>query len=290
MAATTNSSTLNEPRWLVVGVDGLIGGALVTALAASGRSVTGTTRRKDTTHAPLDLAADPGEWTLPPGDIAILCAAATRIADCEANPGLTARINVEAPRALAERLWARGCFVVFLSSSGVFDGVSELPTPATPPLATNAYGRQKVVAETALLAAARGRGLAIIRPTKVLSAATPLLSEWDTALASGHSITPHAWRSMAPLHRDAATAGILAIAAARESGIWHLSGAEDVNYAEFALRWAAVRGYPLALVVPQAGSNSAPRARLDMSATTRRFGIAAPTVATTISALARETK
>lgn len=291
MAATTNSSTSNEapPHWLVIGADGLIGAALVAELERRGQPVAGTSRRPDSRHWALDLAAAPGTWTLPAADIAVLCAAATRIADCEADPQTCTQTNIAAPLALAERVWAGGGFVVFLSSSSVFDGVATVPTTATKPAPTHAYGRHKADAEAALFAAARGRGLAIIRPTKVLAAATPLLREWRATLAAGRIITPHAWRSMAPLHIDVAAAGILAIAGKREAGIWHLSGAEDVDYADFARRWAAANGYPANLVAPRTNAGAASRARLDMTATTHRFGIIAPTLDTTVAALVRET-
>ena len=290
MAAITNSSTLSDValRWLVVGADGLIGAALVAELERRGQPVVGTTRRPGSRHRLLDLAVDPGAWTLPAADIAVLCAAATRISDCEVAPDQSVRVNVAAPLALAQRIWAQGGFVVFLSSSAVFDGVTGVPRPDTPLAPTHAYGRHKAEAEAALLAAAGGRGLAIIRPTKVFAPDTPLLRGWRADLAAGRIIAPHAWRSMAPLHHEVATAGILAIAGEREAGIWHLSGAEDVDYAGFARRWATTCGYPASLIVPQTGPEAAPRARLDMTATTRRFGIIAPTLDATVASLARE--
>lgn len=276
-------------RWLVIGADSLIGAALHTTLKTRGAEVTGTSRRAGSPHLPLDLAADPRQWQLPGCDIAIICAAESRLADCERDPQTTSRINVAAPLALSLRIRAQGGFVVFISSSSVFDGLDHLPAPDTPPAPVHVYGRQKAEAEASMRQAATDRSLAIIRPTKILSRHTPLLREWETALASAATITPHAWRWMAPLHLNSAVKGMIAIAASRADGIWHLSGEEDIDYADFALRWASALNYPSALIMPQTGGNPLPqRARLDMSTTTRRFGIAPPGVDDTIAALQRE--
>ncbi|MBI4983952.1 MAG: sugar nucleotide-binding protein [Rhodocyclales bacterium] len=236
-----------------------------------------------------ECAGDPQQWQRPACDIALVCAAAARLVDCEANQSATARVNVAAPLALAQRVWAQGGFVVFLSSSGIFDGCRDLPAPATPPAPLNAYARQKAAAEASLLAAASGRGLAIVRPTKILARQTPLLRAWEDALAARSVIAPHAWRRMSPLHLDTAADAMLVIAAARAHGIWHLSASEDVDYADFARRWAAARGFPPDRIQPLAGDDpAAQRARLDMTETTRRFDIKPPSVDDTIAALQKE--
>jgi len=293
---TTSSSILNErrpasQRWLVVGADSLVGRYLLASLQLDDLDVKGTSRRWGSPHIHLDLAASPDAWALPPADIVVIAAAMPRIADCEADPATSQQINVAAPLALAQRMWkSHGSFVVFISSSGVFDGVDDVPQPNTPPQPLNAYGRQKVAAEAALRAAAAecGHGLAIIRPTKILADSTPLLCEWQAALAAGQAIHPHAWRSMAPVAVAWVTHAIRTIAAARAAGVWHLSAIQDVNFAEFARSWASLSGYPPSRVQPDPGPGSPPpRARLDMQATTERFGIIAPTLGDTLTSLQR---
>lgn len=279
------------PRWLIVGADSLVGRHLLAALQLDGCDVTGTSRRWGSPHTHLDLGASPDSWQLPPADIVVIAAAMPRIADCEADPVTSEQINVAAPLALARHMWQQhGSFIVFLSSSGVFDGVAAVPQPDTPPQPLNAYGRQKAAAEAALRAAAAecGRGLAIIRPTKILADSTPLLCEWQAALDEGQAIHPHAWRSMAPVAVAWATQAIRTIAAAREPGTWHLSAMQDVSFDEFARSWAALSGYAAERVQPDPGPGSAPpRARLDMRATTERFGIIAPTLGDTLTSLQR---
>ncbi len=278
-------------RWLIIGADSLVGRYLFTSLQLDGVDVKGTSRRWGSPNIYLDLTASPSTWTLPPADIVVIAAAMPRIADCEADPATSEQINVIAPLALARHMWeTHGSFVVFISSSGVFDGVDDVPQPDTPPYPLNAYGHQKAAAEAALLCAAAeyNKGLAIIRPTKILADSTPLLCEWQAALAAGQTIHPHAWRSMAPVAVAWLTHAIRTIAAARASGVWHLSAIQDVNFAEFARSWASLSGYPPSRVQPDLGPGSPPpRARLDMRATTERFGIIAPTLGDTLTSLQR---
>jgi len=284
-------SILNECklRWLVIGADGLMGSALLDMLKSHGVQVVGTSRRTGSALMRFDLATDPMQWVLPPCDIALLCAATTCMADCEANPIATACINVDAQLALAEHIWDRGGFVVFLSSNSIFDGASEIPSIATPPAPTHAYGRQKVTAEAVLRETAAGRGLTIIRTTKILAKQTPLLRGWYATLATGGIIVPHSRRWMAPLHSGMATTSILNIAAAMTSGTWHLSAHEDISYADFALRWAAAIGYQHDRVCPYANSDTLPqRTRMNMDLTTRHFGIKPFFVDDVVAALARE--
>jgi len=293
--ATTSSFTLSDAsahpsslRWLVVGADGMLGRELLSSLRQDGANVLGTSRREGSQHLRLDLSEIGGETDLPPADIVILTAAMTRIADCESDPKTSHRINVSAPLSLAKHAWQEhNAFVVFISSSGVFDGVNELPNPQTHPRPLNLYGRQKTEAEAALTEAAVDNfGLAIIRPTKILGPSTPLLVEWETALTRGTVIRPHAWRSMAPLSVRWATRAIATIAADRAAGIWHLSAAEDVSFADFANKWVASRGFPSHLIHPEEHSEISPsRARLDMQATMQRFRLSSPTLDTVVSDL-----
>ncbi len=291
MTEIINSRDFASLRWLIVGADGLLGGRMLNHLSSCGAAASGTSRRKGSSLVSLDLTQDLTLWQAPPCDVVVLCAAASRIAECETDPSGTERINVEAPLLLARKFWDQGSFVVFVSSSAVFDGCADLPNTETPLCPTNAYGKPKAHAETLLRAEVRGDRLAIIRPTKLLARETPRLAEWENALRAGGTIAPSASLVMAPLHIDDASSAILAIAAVRVGGNWHLSGREDISYADFAKAWAGALGLATSGIRPQSDDATPPqRARLDMTTTTKRFDIAAPTVAATVAALARESR
>src|SRR6202046_5076928 len=84
----------------------------------------------------------------------------------------------------------------------------------------------------------------------------------------------------APTPAGDAAAAIVALLGARATGIWQLSGARDVSYADIAYRIAEQTGADPRLVEPIAGAEggmpegAAPRhTTLDCGALAERFGI-----------------
>jgi dTDP-4-dehydrorhamnose reductase len=112
-------------RAIVIGTDGLIGGALAQALRKHGDSVIGTTRlnkRTGPNQLFLDLA-DPRESgaALPEADVCFLFAAMTKFSDRRARPDLARMIDALIPAKIAARLAAAGVRTMLLSTSAVFD-------------------------------------------------------------------------------------------------------------------------------------------------------------------------
>jgi dTDP-4-dehydrorhamnose reductase len=240
-----------NPR-LVVGGDGLIGRALVRHLEGRDRAVLATTRRRGLagpTRPYLELAQDPSAWTLPAQvSVAFLLAAAANQLSCCADPDASRRINVDYTVALAERLVAQGAFVVFTSTNLVFDGEqAHYPTCASPS-PTSEYGRQKAEAERCLMAL--GPSVAIVRLTKVLAADTPLIGGWVETLRKGESVTAFTDLICAPMPVAFVAEALARIGARRKGGLFHLSGADEVSYADLARSLARRLGADHALVRP----------------------------------------
>jgi dTDP-4-dehydrorhamnose reductase len=271
---------------LVVGADGLIGRALIGALAACGAEVIGTSRRRPPPpgRTYLDLADDPEGWTLPgPTETAYLCAAVTSQDLCVRDPAASLRVNVCRTVALARQLVASGGFVLFLSTNLVYDGSVPHRRSDDPVCPTTEYGRQKAEAERRLLAI--GDGVAVVRLTKVLAAETPVLAKWRIALRSGESIHPFSDMVMAPVSPAFVVDALVRIARSRSPGIFQISSARDVTYAQAAERLAALLGASPDLVRPveavHAGiSPEAIPAHTTLDTTPLRddFGLAAPDV------------
>lgn len=271
---------------IVVGQDGAIGSALYRELARRGVDVAGTSRRSlpaagATVH--LDLSADPipGLDALN-ANIAYLCAAITGFASCNDDPVGTARVNVTSALAVARALMAKGTHVVFLSTSAVFDGSYPFPAEDSPGNPTTEYGRQKLLAEERLLAAARATGgsLAVVRLTKVLSPSQPLVRQFRDALMLGSTVEAFDDLEMSPLSLRYAVTSILELAAGRYTGIFHLSGDAQLSYAEFVRRLARGLSVDPGLVSPVRARDRgitpafAPRfAALGMPRTTATSGI-----------------
>lgn len=223
-------------RAIVVGIDSLVGRSLADALRARGDTVHGTTRRADRVSGGtslLDLSRDTSGVDLPPADVAFVCAAVTSLADCRADPERARRVNLEAPVQLAAR-WAGRA--IFLSSNAVFDCREPLMRADRPRKPTTIYGQLKADAEDAVLA----RGGTVVRLTKVFVPGMPLLKRWRDALSRGDSIEAAEDHRVAPTLLEHVAAALLAVADKGEGGIYQVSAAGDVSYAEIAT-WIADR-------------------------------------------------
>lgn len=138
-------------RALVIGGDGFIGKALVSALQQRGHEALATSRRG---HAiPFDLAR-PTE--LPAADVAYLVASVTGVPPEGTEDAW--RVNVDGTIETACNLLRAGVFVLFLSSAAVYTR-------------SDAYARHKTIVEAYL----RDKEAAIVRLGNVHPAAIQLV-------------------------------------------------------------------------------------------------------------------
>jgi dTDP-4-dehydrorhamnose reductase len=274
---------------LVVGADGMIGGALLRRLCAAGRHALGTSRRAEPGQGvvSLDLAKLPGNWDGPPVATAYVCAAVTRLEACRRDPEGSALVNVEGTVRLARMLAEQGAHVVFLSTNHVFDGTRPYrrPNEATCPL--NEYGRQKAAAEEQILVQASSA--AVLRLTKVLGERVALFDGWTAALRRGEVIRPYSDLGMAPVPIETVVEVLARLGEQRLGGVHHLSGNRDVSYAKIVRLAAHVEGVSQdmvrAVAVRSADPSAEPPPRcttLDMAGLPLRLGVSVPDVAATI--------
>jgi dTDP-4-dehydrorhamnose reductase len=284
---------------LVVGADGLVGARLVAILEKVGAGVTGTTRRQVAAGGKnllfLDLAdTDTKPFQSSGYSVAFLCAAITSIAACENDPAGTQQINVINTIAIAKRLLAAGTRIVFLSSNTVFDGTSGWPDEDTAYSPTCEYGRQKVAAERQLLSLSSPETpVAILRLSKVLTPRSGMVAEFLRHFAAGESCPAFEDLSLCPISLDYTIEALLAVARSGLSGIFHLSGQEETNYANFARQLAIYLSVDPALVRPSSSATSQARVLfrpahpgLGMQRTRERLGIGPETLNDLMSALA----
>jgi dTDP-4-dehydrorhamnose reductase len=267
---------------LIAGGDSFVGSAVAEYLSQCGHQVTASTRRrgqigKDTPF--LDLAC-PQTSALPAAEVVILAAAIARLADCEADPAHTRRVNVDGALALAGHYADRGAQVIFLSTDKVFDGVKPRRRREEATCPTTVYGRQKAAAEAGVLKHSNG---AVVRLSKVLSRESELMQGWRTDLAAGRAITPFHDLRLAPVTLAGVAALIEKVIADRATGIFHCTGAEDRSYAELALAMVTHRGDDPGLVRPCAtpkdmtpSAGLVDNTTLDMTLETERWNIRPP--------------
>jgi dTDP-4-dehydrorhamnose reductase len=233
---------------LVVGGDGLVGGELALALRGSGHAVRVTSRRARPDALALDLA----QPDLRPLErerfaCAFICAGVTSLRACEDAPEAARRINVEGTLKVMRALAAAGTHVVFLSSAQVFDGEFPMPDEGVPRRPKNRYGRHKLEVEEAI--AREKLPAAFLRVTKVLARSpVGMFRTWYENLRAGEPAIAASNMTIAPVSVEDVAHAAIRLGLERRSGPWHLSSADEVDYADAALRMAQICGLPPALV------------------------------------------
>jgi dTDP-4-dehydrorhamnose reductase len=218
---------------LVVGADGMIGRALSRRLQERGDPVMGTSRRPASGQIALDLSDDVACWQPPADpDVTYLCAAVTSIARCRTHPAEAYAVNVSATVELARALVRRGAFLVFPSTSAVFDGSTPCRDACSPTRPATEYGRQKAEAERRLRALSDD--VCVVRFTKVLGPHTPLFELWAEELRNGRPIRPFVDAVVAPVPLEFAVEVLMRVGRGRLRGILQVSGPQDVTYEEIA--------------------------------------------------------
>ena len=223
---------------LVVGGTGMIGRALMRHASLMRLPCSHTSRNRNVGHS-LDLTDPPEKWQIPSSvENAIICASITGIATCESNPEMTREINVRATKELIRRLSDIGATVTFLSSNLVFPHDAIAPSESSTPNPASEYGRQKLAIEEFLLSSFPSSR--IVRPTKVVSPSMPLFLKWIASLGHGESIEAFLDLHFSPIALPSLANWVVKIARGKDSGVFHLSAADSISYAE-AARWIAHR-------------------------------------------------
>jgi len=284
---------MNRDPVLIVGSDGMIGGALAASDWAD-RVVLETTHLPDTLsnrRIYLDMTQDILDWR-PPESVsaAVLCAAISSLEQCRSNPEQTARFNVYNTIAVAKRFIDNNAFVVFISSSQVYDGSVPFQKAESKVSPQTEYGRQKAEAERQLFAL--GDSISVVRFTKVFGPNNPLLTGWLRALQNGETIHPFSDMTMSPIPLSFAVDVLQRVVEERVLGIIQVSATEDVTYAQVAQYIARRIGATPNLVQPIHSSNSnivletvPTHTTLDISRLQSTLGLEPPDVWTTINTI-----
>lgn len=227
-----------RPRVVVTGAAGLIGQYLVkTAPRWAPRwDVQGLTRAAldMTDHVAVERA-----WQRLQPSAVIHCAALSRTKDCERDPQLARRVNVEATTYLAQ-LCTHIPFI-FLSSGEVFDGRRGWYQEDDRPTPINVYGKTKVEAERQVLQNPRHTVLRI-----VLTAGTSqhgdrsFVEDMCRTAEAGKNVTLYADEFRCPLPAGVIARALWELIQRDCPGLFHLGGSERLSrweIGEAVLRW-----------------------------------------------------
>ena len=105
----------------IIGGESFIGQNLQKYLKRFDYKIFCTTNKNHHQYSYLNLLTDPSEWPEIDADVAIICAGVTSSEKCQNNESAYI-VNVVSTLKLIDKLAANGIFVIFLSSSQVFDG------------------------------------------------------------------------------------------------------------------------------------------------------------------------
>ncbi len=259
---------MTQPHLLITGASGFLGSWLCEA-AQPQWQVTGLYSRQPGSDATVNWVQAnlckleqlaPLITRLKP-EAVIHLAALSNTPYCEAHPEETAKLNVDAPIALAQTCAQQQIPLIFTSSDLVFDGENSPNKETAPPYKENApvnpqtaYGQQKAQAEAGVMAAwpqaivARmplmfGMGHSDSPKTAPNNFMTRLLE----ALKAGEPISLFHDEIRNPLSAKMAAQGLLlAVDLAinqRHQGLLHLGGPEAVSRYDLGVLLAKAQGY-----------------------------------------------
>jgi dTDP-4-dehydrorhamnose reductase len=239
--------------FLLIGADGLVGRHLSAALSAADAV---RTYRGDPPKGGLRLDITDADATrgliAEIGPRAILLAAADAwVERCEREPKTTRRVNVEAPRMIAEAIDASDAALVVFSSEYVFDGSAGTYDEDDRRGPINEYGRQK--AELEDIALATGRGL-VCRTSAVFGddpKRKNFVCQVVDRLRSGETFDVPSDQLVTPTYAPSLARAVVRLAEQGKTGIFHVAGPEVMGRVDFARLVADAFALDVSLLRPR---------------------------------------
>lgn len=231
---------LKTTKCLVVGVDGMIGGALFQTLNEQGYDCFGTSRRISSSSGnilPLDLTKNVAEYTVPDSEVVVFCAGITRLQSCYENPQGSRMVNVMGTAEWVKYFHRKGAHVIFLSSNQVFDGQIPFRNEDDEVCPLTIYGRQK--AETEGIIKNLNHGWTILRLTKVFGKQPELLVKWINHMNSNDTIPAYDDMTLSPVLLEDVIHGLIDIIHSKTGGILQFSGSDEMSYYQFACQFVS---------------------------------------------------
>lgn len=248
---------------LLTGANGFLGYYLCDALTNAGLYLTATSRgdcrlpfssRSNFCYRTLDFT-NPSEahrimGALKPQWI-IHAGAMGKPDDCERDPELATRVNVEGTATILSAAREVGAKCCFISTDFVFDGVEGDYREESPRLAVNHYGHTKVMAEQ--LVERYENPWSIVRTVlvygKPMTGRENLLSIVARQLSKGETYRVVDDQIRTPTFVEDLAAGIVTMVRQECEGIYHLSGSEVLTPYAMAVRTARYLGLDESLLV-----------------------------------------
>ena len=243
----------SQKRYAVIGGDGMLGHAMVRFFRKNKKEVIGTSRRSNNDERTvfLDFAEEDSWGNVLSCTDAIIVGGITDYWECKNNPDAVF-INEQCIPKLALFLSKHNIRVSFISSNTVFSGSKPWPKENAPHSPVLDYGQQKSNAEQNILQMTYEAGtkdlIKIIRPTKILTMDTSPLPDWIKAWSKAHKVDTFKDLIVAPITLGYVVKCLSTIVESKESGCYHLSGSENIDYFNLGKLLAKALGYSSSLV------------------------------------------
>ena len=227
---------MRRASFLLIGAEGLVGRHLSAALPIEDtvrtyhRDPPGNGLGLDITDADAVRAA----ITQVKPRVVFLAAADAYVERCEREPVATRRVNVEAPRVIAESVAATDALLVVFSSEYVFDGTAGAYAEDDSRRPINEYGRQKVALED--IALATGRGL-VCRTSGVFGddpRRKNFVCQLVDRVRAGETFDVPSDQLVTPTYAPSLARAVVKLAERGKTGIYHVAGPEVMGRVEFA--------------------------------------------------------
>ncbi|NND70620.1 MAG: dTDP-4-dehydrorhamnose reductase [Rhodothermales bacterium] len=252
-------------RVLVTGANGLLGQAIVTRLSglqnydvlATGRDADPKFEGCSCGYISLDITDTDSMHRIfvdfEP-DVVVNCAAMTQVDLCETRKSECWKTNVDAVESLVKLCRVHNTKLVHVSTDFIFDGKNGPYRETDRPDPVNYYGKSKVASENAVRSLPDNLWT-IVRTVLVYGHARKLtrsnIATWIISnLSEGKSINVVTDQFRSPTYVEDLARGIEKAIRYNKTGVYHISGRDQLSVYDFALKIAEVLGYDENLIHP----------------------------------------
>jgi dTDP-4-dehydrorhamnose reductase len=232
-------------RVLVLGGDSYLGSSITRALSAK-HYVKSTTRRSGKGLFLNALNPRDHNLNLKEFDVVINVIGITSFAECDANPSISVKINVDFPVEFVRQLNSKNQTFIQLSSSAVFSCDTSLQTDDSPKLPKSEYGKQKLNAETELKAF---DCVKILRLSKIVTP-NDIIGKKIKRLRAGKPESAFCDLFFCPIDIGTFTSALGLMIEESSSQVFQISGKTDLNYFEALRHLCFTFGLDVSLLAP----------------------------------------
>jgi len=235
---------------LIIGNNGLLSRSLKACLASTDYLVTSSEIASDTIHYNADMSLLDLELDWDNIHIIILTSAISNVLECERNPQLSLKINLEWPLRIAKEAQNLDIPFVCFSSEYVFDGLCDTPyTEDSQTNPTTVYGLHKSLLEDQLISNYSNHLMLRISKLADPSNSQSFLGKMITEIIDTDEYCAATDQVFSPIQLSEAASFTLIAAQYRLTGLYNLSGSKSISRYNLALKIAR-RYSPSTIIKP----------------------------------------